>query len=272
MAFWKKSSPVDESLPKTDRGSGSFDDYVGVLVPKNAKVTMRLANSDPFQDELAALAGEDPELLTTATPARTLDQERVDKGIAYIHGEISALEKKGRLHADDANRLRSLVTGTTDKADFADCDWVIEAVFEELSIKQQVFAEIEKHVSPEAVLATNTSSLSVEQIGATLEHPERVVGFHFFNPVAVMPLIEVVKAPKTDDATLATAMATAAALKKNAVITADTPGFVVNRILAKVLGEAMHAVEIGTPFETVVERSATSDSPWIRSCCSTSWV
>jgi hypothetical protein len=81
MAFWKKSSPVDESLPKTDRGSGSFDDYVGVLVPKNAKVTMRLANSDPFQDELAALAGEDPELLTTATPARTLDQERVDAPI-----------------------------------------------------------------------------------------------------------------------------------------------------------------------------------------------
>ncbi|GAA1726709.1 3-hydroxyacyl-CoA dehydrogenase NAD-binding domain-containing protein [Microcella frigidaquae] len=182
-----------------------------------------------------------------------LDQARVDKGLAYIRGELDTLLQKGRIDADERNRLDALLTGTTDKADFADCDWVIEAVFEELSIKQQVFAEIEKHVSPEAVLATNTSSLSVEQIGATLEHPERVVGFHFFNPVAVMPLIEVVKAPKTDDATLATAMATAAALKKNAVITADTPGFVVNRILAKVLGEAMHAVEIGTPFETVVE-------------------
>lgn len=81
MAFWKKSGPVDESLPKTDRGSGSFDDYVGVLVPKNAKVLMRLANSDPYQDELAALAGEDPEVLTTATPARTLEQERVDAPI-----------------------------------------------------------------------------------------------------------------------------------------------------------------------------------------------
>lgn len=182
-----------------------------------------------------------------------LDQTRVDKGLAYIRGELDTLLQKGRIDADEANRLNALLTGTTDKADFADCDWVIEAVFEELSIKQQVFAEIEKHVSAEAVLATNTSSLSVEQIGAKLAHPERVVGFHFFNPVAVMPLIEVVKAPKTDDATLATAMATAAALKKNAVITADTPGFVVNRILAKVLGEAMHAVELGTPFETVVE-------------------
>jgi 3-hydroxyacyl-CoA dehydrogenase/enoyl-CoA hydratase/carnithine racemase len=182
-----------------------------------------------------------------------IDQERVDKGIAYIHDQISGLEKKGRLHADDANRLRALVTGTTDKSDFAGCDWVIEAVFEELSIKQQVFAEIEKHVSSTAVLATNTSSLSVEQIAADLAHPERVVGFHFFNPVAVMPLIEVVKTPLTNEATLATAMVTAAALKKNAVITSDSPGFVVNRILAKLLGEAMHAVETGTPFEDVVE-------------------
>jgi 3-hydroxyacyl-CoA dehydrogenase/enoyl-CoA hydratase/carnithine racemase len=182
-----------------------------------------------------------------------LDQDRVDKGLAYIHGEISTLEQKGRLHADDANKLRSLVTGTIDKADFAGCDWVIEAVFEELSIKQEVFAEIEKHVSADAILATNTSSLSVERIGAKLANPERVVGFHFFNPVAVMPLIEVVKAPNTDDSTLATAMATAAGLKKTAVITADSPGFVVNRVLAKLLGEAMHAVENGTPFEDVVE-------------------
>lgn len=182
-----------------------------------------------------------------------LDQARVDKGLDYIRGEIDILLTKGRIDADEANRLNALLTGTTDKADFADCDWVIEAVFEELSIKQEVFAEVEKYISPEAVLATNTSSLSVEQIGAKLKNPERVVGFHFFNPVAVMPLIEVVKTPATDEATLATAMATAAALRKNAVITADTPGFVVNRILAKVLGEAMHAVELGTPFETVVE-------------------
>jgi 3-hydroxyacyl-CoA dehydrogenase len=91
----------------------------------------------------------------------------------------------------------------------------------------------------------------VEQIGAKLQHPERVVGFHFFNPVAVMPLIEVVKTPSTNDETLSTAMVTAAALKKNAVITKDSPGFVVNRILAKLLGEAMHAVDTGTSFEVV---------------------
>ena len=182
-----------------------------------------------------------------------LDQARVDKGLAYIRDEIGTLEQKGRISPDEANRLRALVTGTTDKADFADCDWVIEAVFEELGIKQDVFAEIEQHVSPEAVLATNTSSLSVEQIGAKLANPERLVGFHFFNPVAVMPLIEVVNAPQTDEATLSTAMVIAAKLRKNAVITRDTPGFVVNRVLAKVLGETMHAVDEGTPFEVVDE-------------------
>ncbi len=182
-----------------------------------------------------------------------LDQERVDKGVATIRGEIDELLGKGRIGSDEANRLKALITGTTDKADFADCDWVIEAVFEELGVKQQVFADVEKHISPEAILATNTSSLSVEQIGAKLKNPERVVGFHFFNPVAVMPLIEVVKTPKTTDAALSTAMVTAQKLRKNAVITADTPGFVVNRILAKLLGEAMHAVELGTPFDTVVE-------------------
>ncbi|NEM90257.1 3-hydroxyacyl-CoA dehydrogenase NAD-binding domain-containing protein [Galbitalea soli] len=180
-----------------------------------------------------------------------LDQSRVDKGVASIHREIEQLRAKGRISGDEANRLTALVTGTTDRAHFADCDWVIEAVFEELEVKQEVFAQIEKYLSPTAVLATNTSSLSVEQIGAKLEHPERLVGFHFFNPVAVMPLIEVVRTPLTDDATLSTAMVTAAALRKNAVITKDTPGFVVNRILAKVLGEAMHAVDTGTPFAVV---------------------
>lgn len=190
-----------------------------------------------------------------------LDQARVDKGVAYITGEIDTLHQKGRISADEANRLKALVHGTTDKSDFADCDWVIEAVFEELEIKQQVFAEVEQFVSAEAVLATNTSSLSVEQIGAKLQHPERVVGFHFFTPVAVMPLIEVVTTSKTDDTTLSTAMATAAKLKKNAVITADTPGFVVNRLLAVLLGEAMRAVDEGTPFETVDEAMAPLGLP-----------
>ena len=182
-----------------------------------------------------------------------LDQRRVDEGVAHIRKDIEDLLTKGRISPDDRNRLVALVTGTTDKADFADCEWVIEAIFEETEAKQKVFAEVEQFIADDAILATNTSSLSVEEIGAKLKHPERVVGFHFFNPVAVMPLIEVVKTATTTDATLATAMATAAKLGKTAVITKDTPGFVVNRVLAKVLGEAMHAVEQGSPFQAVVD-------------------
>ncbi|MFJ6652360.1 3-hydroxyacyl-CoA dehydrogenase NAD-binding domain-containing protein [Microbacterium sp. NPDC091313] len=180
-----------------------------------------------------------------------LDQARVDKGVAHIHEEIGSLQAKGRIDGDTANRLRALVTGTTDKSLYADCDFVIEAVFEEVGVKQQVFGEIEAIVSEDAVLATNTSSLSVEEIGAKLAHPERLVGFHFFNPVAVMPLIEIVKTPATTDAALSTAFVVAKSLSKNAVLTADAPGFVVNRLLAKVMGEAARALYEGTPILTV---------------------
>jgi len=180
-----------------------------------------------------------------------LDQARVDKGVAYIHDEIGKLEAKGRLDGDTANKLRSLVTGTTDKSLYADCDFVIEAVFEEVGVKQQVFGEIEQYIAEDAILATNTSSLSVEEIGAKLARPERLVGFHFFNPVAVMPLIEIVKTPQTDEAALSTAFVVARGLGKNAVLTADAPGFVVNRLLAKVMGEAARAVYEGTPVADV---------------------
>ncbi len=180
-----------------------------------------------------------------------LDQARVDKGLAYIREEIGKLEAKGRLDGDTANKLRALVHGTTDKSEYADCDFVIEAVFEEVGVKQQVFAEIEQIIADDAILATNTSSLSVEEIGAKLAHPERLVGFHFFNPVAVMPLIEVVRTPQTTDAALSTAFVVARTLGKNAVLTSDAPGFVVNRLLAKVMGEAARAVYEGTPLLTV---------------------
>ncbi|MEJ1087459.1 3-hydroxyacyl-CoA dehydrogenase NAD-binding domain-containing protein [Microbacterium sp. Mu-80] len=190
-----------------------------------------------------------------------LDQARVDKGVAYIHEEIGKLEAKGRLDGDTANKLRSLVTGTTDKSLYADCDFVIEAVFEEVGVKQQVFGEIEKIIAEDAILATNTSSLSVEEIGSKLDHPERLVGFHFFNPVAVMPLIEIVKTPHTSEAALSTAFVVAKGLGKSAVLTADAPGFVVNRLLAKVMGEAARAVYEGTPIADVEKAFAPLGLP-----------
>jgi 3-hydroxyacyl-CoA dehydrogenase/enoyl-CoA hydratase/carnithine racemase len=183
-----------------------------------------------------------------------LDQDRLDKGVSYVHAEIAKLLGKGRISSDEASRLKGLVTGSLTKETFADADFVIEAVFEEMGVKQQVFAEVEEVVSPECVLATNTSSLSVSEMAAKLRHPERVVGFHFFNPVAVLPLLEIVRGERTDDATLATAFATGKALKKSCVLVKDAPAFVVNRVLLRMLGEIVQTVEEGTPIE-VAERA-----------------
>ena len=180
-----------------------------------------------------------------------LDPERLDKGLAYVHGEIDALLAKRRLSPDRAARLKALVTGSTTLEAFADADWVIEAVFEELKVKQQVLAELEAVVSPTAVLATNTSSLSVTAMSAALAHPERVVGFHFFNPVAVLPLVEVVRSAGsagTDDATAATALAVGRTLKKSCVLVTDSPAFVFNRLVTRALGEVIAAIDAGTDF------------------------
>ncbi|WP_396445404.1 3-hydroxyacyl-CoA dehydrogenase NAD-binding domain-containing protein [Actinomadura sp.] len=184
-----------------------------------------------------------------------LDQERLDKGVGYAHGEIDKLLGKGRLSPDAANRLKSLISGSLTKDAFADADFVIEAVFEEMAVKQKVFAEVEEYVSAECVLATNTSSLSVTEMASKLKHPERVVGFHFFNPVAVLPLLEVVRGGRTDDAALATAFATGKALKKSCVLVKDAPAFVVNRVLLRLLAEIVKTVDEGTPIE-VAERAA----------------
>jgi 3-hydroxyacyl-CoA dehydrogenase/enoyl-CoA hydratase/carnithine racemase len=175
-----------------------------------------------------------------------LDQARVDKGVAYVHEEIDKLAARGRLAEDAARRLKGLVRGTTDKAAFADADAVIEAVFEELSVKKTVFAEVEAVVSDECLLLTNTSSLSVTEMAADLRHPERVVGFHFFNPVAILPLLEVVRGERTDDASLATAFALGREIKKTCVLVKDAPAFVVNRLLTRFLGAVTASLDEGT--------------------------
>ncbi|PNE38446.1 3-hydroxyacyl-CoA dehydrogenase NAD-binding domain-containing protein [Streptomyces noursei] len=179
-----------------------------------------------------------------------IDQARIDKGVEYVHGEIDKLLLKGRVNQDKANRLKGLVSGHLDKAAaFGDADFVIEAVFEEMGVKQQVFAEVEAVVPEHAILATNTSSLSVTEMASKLKHPERVVGFHFFNPVAILPLLEIVRAEKTDDASLATAFAVAKSLKKTAVLVKDAPAFVVNRILTRFMGEIQNVIDEGTSVE-----------------------
>jgi 3-hydroxyacyl-CoA dehydrogenase/enoyl-CoA hydratase/carnithine racemase len=175
-----------------------------------------------------------------------IDQERADKGVAWVKNELAKLVEKKRMSAESAARLSLLISGSADQSIFAGCDFVIEAIFEELSLKQELFKNLEKIVSPECVLATNTSSLSVEKMSEGLTNPERVVGFHFFNPVAIMPLLEIARTSKTDDATTATAVGVGRELKKTMIICKDAPGFVVNRLLTRFMGEITDAVDEGT--------------------------
>ena len=178
-----------------------------------------------------------------------IDQERADKGVAWVKNELAKLVEKKRMSEESARRLSLLVSGSADQNSFTGCDFIIEAIFEELSLKQELFKKLESIVSPECVLATNTSSLSVERMSEGLKNPERVIGFHFFNPVAVMPLLEVARTSKTDDATTATAVSIGKDLKKTMIICKDAPGFVVNRLLTRFMGEVTDAVDEGTSPE-----------------------
>ena len=184
---------------------------------------------------------------------KDIKQELVDRGIGYIQGELEKQVEKGRLPEAKARYLFTLVKGTLDWSDFADCDLVIEAVFEQMQVKQQVFAEVEEVVSSKCILASNTSSLSITTMASKLRHPERVVGLHFFNPVAVLPLVEIIPGGKTNDLTLATTFAVAKRLKKTAIRVKDSAGFLVNRILTKMLVDCLHMVDEGAEFQTVDE-------------------
>ena len=175
-----------------------------------------------------------------------IDQERADKGVAWVKNELAKLVEKKRMSEESARRLSLLISGSADQNSFAGCDFIIEAIFEELSLKQELFKKLEKIISPECVLATNTSSLSVERMTEGLTNPERVIGFHFFNPVAVMPLLEIARTSTTDDATTATAVGVGKELKKTMIICKDAPGFVVNRLLTRFMGEVTDAVDEGT--------------------------
>jgi 3-hydroxyacyl-CoA dehydrogenase len=184
---------------------------------------------------------------------RDLTQEQVDDALAWIRDELGDLAREGRLDAGKARFLGSLVSGSPEWSVFEGCDLVLEAVFEELDVKHEVFAEVERVVSPECILATNTSSLSVTAMADGLSHPERLVGLHFFNPVAVLPLVELVRTPATDDVTLATAWDVIQKLRKRGVLVSDAPAFVVNRVLTRMTTVLMDALERGNSVEETDE-------------------
>jgi 3-hydroxyacyl-CoA dehydrogenase/enoyl-CoA hydratase/carnithine racemase len=170
---------------------------------------------------------------------RDVSEDALAAARATVDETLAEQVAKGRYDEGKARFLGSLLATSTGYDGFADCDLVLEAVFEELDVKQQVFTELREHTRPDCVLATNTSSLSVAEMGAD-------VGLHFFNPVAVLPLVELVRTERTDDATLATAWAFAEGLRKRPVLVADAPAFVVNRVLTRLMSVGLDALEHGT--------------------------
>jgi 3-hydroxyacyl-CoA dehydrogenase/enoyl-CoA hydratase/carnithine racemase len=237
--------------------------YAFGLVERRAKRGVGLPDAEPRRVEKVGLVGAGLMARQLALLAlrrlevpvvlRDLTQKQVDDAVSWIAGELDELVRKGRLGEAKAGFLGSLVGGGTGWDVFAGCDLVLEAVFEEMAVKKEVLAELERVVSSECVLATNTSSLSVTEMGAGLEHPERVVGMHFFNPVAVLPLVELVRTPETDDATLATAWAVTRKLRKTGVLVRDAPGFVVNRLLGRQGSVVMDALDHGNTVDETDE-------------------
>ncbi len=177
---------------------------------------------------------------------RDVSEEALNSARESIESELAEQVAKGRYDEGKARFLGSIVSTGTTYEDFADCDLVLEAVFEELETKQRVFAELREHTRDDCVLASNTSSLSIAEMGAD-------VGVHFFNPVAVLPLVELVRTAETDDAALATAWAFAEKLRKRPVLVRDAPGFVVNRVLTRQMGVVLDALEHGNSVEEADE-------------------
>mmetsp|Transcript_41231 Transcript_41231/g.67014 ORF Transcript_41231/g.67014 Transcript_41231/m.67014 type:complete len:764 (-) Transcript_41231:86-2377(-) len=171
---------------------------------------------------------------------RDIKQEVVAKGLALVKATFDRRVAKGRMAREKADARIALVKGGTEVSGFSDCDLVIEAAVELMSLKKKIFLELEKTVRPDCVIATNTSSLSITELASVLDNPERCVGIHFFNPVGKMPLVEVIKGgEKTSGDSIATGYRFALQLGKIPVICNDCPGFVVNRILGIYMGEAV---------------------------------
>ena len=176
---------------------------------------------------------------------RDVDSERVEAGLAKIDKQLSRAVDKGKVKLADANAVRARVKPTTDYAELSDCDLVIEAISEDLSLKIEMWGEVDSVAQADAFFATNTSSLSVADQAAATGRPERFLGLHFFNPAQVMPLLEVVRAEATSDEAYDLGFAVGQKLGKTTVAAGDNRGFIVNRLLVPYLLDAIRAHEEG---------------------------
>jgi 3-hydroxybutyryl-CoA dehydrogenase len=196
------------------------------------------------------------------TVGREVSEELVDRAGARIEHYLGRGVEKGRLTAGEKEAALALLSITTDVGDLAGCDLVIEAIVEDLDAKRGLFRELEAVVGPAAVLATNTSALSVTEIARATERPERVVGMHFFNPAPVLPLVEVVRTELSSEGAVAAAFTLAERLGKEPIRCGDTPGFVVNRILIPLLNDCVRVLDEAGVTPDDLDKAMTRGVNW----------
>lgn len=176
---------------------------------------------------------------------RDIKEEFVDRGIAGITKGLEKQVAKGKMTEEDKEAILSRISGTTDMKLAADCDLVVEAAIENMKIKKEIFAELDGICKPEAILASNTSSLSITEVASATKRPDKVIGMHFFNPAPVMKLVEIIKGIATSQETFDAVKELSVAIGKEPVEVAEAPGFVVNRILIPMINEASFILQEG---------------------------
>jgi 3-hydroxybutyryl-CoA dehydrogenase len=196
------------------------------------------------------------------TVGREVSDELGERGQATIDRYLTRGVQKERLTREEKDAAIGRLTLTTELADLADCDLVIEAVLEELPLKREVFAELDRVTRPKAILATNTSALSVAEIAEATERPERVVGMHFFNPAPVLPLVEIVRAPSSSEDAVRAAYDWAESAGKQPVTCNDTPGFIVNRILIPLLNDCVRVLDEAGVTPEDLDKAMTNGAGW----------
>jgi 3-hydroxybutyryl-CoA dehydrogenase len=196
------------------------------------------------------------------TIGREVTEELAERARGRVAHYLGRGVESGRLTADERDAALARLTTTTELADLEDCDLVIEAVVEELGAKRELFRELEDVVAPDAVLATNTSALSVTDIASATERSERVVGMHFFNPAPVLPLVEVVRTEAASDEAVEAAYAFAERIGKRPIRCGDTPGFVVNRILIPLLNDCVRVLDEAGVTPEDLDTAMTAGLNW----------
>ena len=176
---------------------------------------------------------------------RDIKDELVQSGIVRINNGLSKLVSKGKMTEETKEDILSRISGTTDMNLAADCDLVVEAAIENMKIKKEIFAELDKICKPETILASNTSSLSITEVASATNRPEKVIGMHFFNPAPVMKLVEIIRGMATSQETFDAVKELSLAIGKEPVEVAEAPGFVVNRILIPMINEASFILQEG---------------------------